>query len=227
MIITVGGIKGGAGKTTIATNFAIMRALEGRDVLLIDADDQETSTDFSNLRSQKRGGDACYTYNQLGGEAVRSQGLRMKEKYQDIVIDAGGRDTTSQRAALTISDILLLPFPPSSFDVWTIEKAEALVEEVRIINPNLQAYVFLNKAEASGDENAEASDYLRESEILTFIDTPIGNRKVFRKAASEGMAVVEYKPKNKDAISELETLFQRCYNVIITLKNRSPEAIGA
>ena len=35
MIITVGGIKGGSGKTTIATNLAVLRAQSGRDLLLV------------------------------------------------------------------------------------------------------------------------------------------------------------------------------------------------
>ncbi len=47
MIIVIGGIKGGSGKTTVATNLAVMRSGKGNDVLLIDADDQETSTDFT------------------------------------------------------------------------------------------------------------------------------------------------------------------------------------
>ena len=34
MIVVVGGIKGGSGKTTVATNLAIIRALSGKDVLL-------------------------------------------------------------------------------------------------------------------------------------------------------------------------------------------------
>ena len=40
MIILIGGEKGGTGKTTIATNLAAKRAMENRDVLLIDTDAQ-------------------------------------------------------------------------------------------------------------------------------------------------------------------------------------------
>ena len=38
MIITVGNTKGGVGKTTLAVQLAIARALAGRDVWLIDGD---------------------------------------------------------------------------------------------------------------------------------------------------------------------------------------------
>ncbi len=40
MIITIGNTKGGVGKTTLAVNLAIARALAGRDVWLIDGDRQ-------------------------------------------------------------------------------------------------------------------------------------------------------------------------------------------
>lgn len=95
MIIIAGGIKGGSGKTTVATNLAVIRARQGRDVLLIDADDQETATDFTNLRNERREGSAGYTSIKLTGAAVRTETLRLKPKYQDIIIDTGGRDTTS------------------------------------------------------------------------------------------------------------------------------------
>src|SRR3954467_9216473 len=104
MIIVVGGIKGGSGKTTIATNLAVIRSAENRNLLLIDADDQETATDFTILRNERNESGAGYTSIKLAGPAVRTQTQRLADKYDDIIIDTGGRDTTSQRAALTIAD---------------------------------------------------------------------------------------------------------------------------
>ena len=103
MISIVGGIKGGSGKTTVATNLCIMRAWAGRDVLLIDADDQETASDFTTLRNERTDGKAGYTSIKLTGPAVRTQTQRLADKYQDVIIDTGGRDTASQRAASTRS----------------------------------------------------------------------------------------------------------------------------
>jgi chromosome partitioning protein len=38
-IVAVGNVKGGVGKTTLAVNFTIARALTGRDTLLVDGDE--------------------------------------------------------------------------------------------------------------------------------------------------------------------------------------------
>ena len=209
MIILSGGTKGGVGKSTIATNLAIWRAKEGRDVLLIDADDQETSADFTALRTQTLG-DAGYTCTKLHGAGVHTEGRKLAQKYEDIIIDAGGRDTASQRAALVIADVVLIPFVPRSFDVWTLEPVGQMIEEARALNPKLTAYAFINRADFTGTENRDAADYIKDSKELVFLDAPLGYRKVFGKAASQGLSVIEYKPEDKKAIGE----FQELYNAV-------------
>lgn len=61
MIVVCGGIKGGSGKTTLATNLAVIRAAAGHDVLLVDADDQETASDFTIQRNAQTGDKAGYS----------------------------------------------------------------------------------------------------------------------------------------------------------------------
>ena len=212
MIITIGGIKGGSGKTTVATNLTVMRALAGRDVLLIDADDQETASDFTALRNERHEGGAGYTSIKLTGAAVRTETLRLKTKYEDIVIDTGGRDTTSQRAALSVSDALLVPFVPRSFDVWTLEKVAALVEEMRSANPHLRAYTFLNRADARGSDNNDAAEVLQDTSTLTLLTTSLGQRKAFGNAAAEGLAVTELRQSDPKANEEISALYRLIFD---------------
>lgn len=216
MIIVAGGIKGGSGKSTVATNLVVMRARQGRDVLLVDADDQETATDFTVFRNERTEGKAGYTSIRLAGPAVRTEILRLRDKYEDIIIDTGGRDTTSQRAALATANILLVPFVPRSFDIWTLEKVAVLVEEMRPANPELMAYVFLNRADPRGQDNNDAAEMLKDTETFSFLDAPLGSRKAFSNAAAQGMAVVELSPVDPKAIQEVSTLFQRVFNVKMT-----------
>jgi chromosome partitioning protein len=213
MIVIAGGIKGGSGKTTVATNLAIIRAAQGRDVLLIDADDQETSTDFTALRNEVLPEGAGYTGIKLSGAAVRTDTLKLSKKYDDIIIDTGGRDTTSQRAALSIADVILVPFVPRSFDVWTLEKVSKLVAEMRSANPTLRAYAFINRADPRGQDNEEAAEIIRDTEELSFIETPLGSRKAFSNAAAQGLAVTELKQQDAKAIDEIMILFRYVFDI--------------
>ena len=76
-------MKGGCGKTTIATNFAIARALAGRDALLVDADDQGSSADFTALRTEQLG-KAGHTVMRLRGREVRTEVEKLIGKFEDI-----------------------------------------------------------------------------------------------------------------------------------------------
>lgn len=219
MIVIAGGIKGGSGKTTIATNLAIIRASQSRDVLLVDADDQETATDFTNLRNERAASTARYTSIKLTGAAVRTETLRLAPKYQDIIIDTGGRDTASQRAALSVGDVLLVPFVPRSFDVWTLEKVGELVTEMRHANPGLKAFTFINRADPRGADNDEAGEALRDSTALQFLDMPLGARKAFGNAAAQGMAVTELKPDDPKAIEEITRLAKYVFDIQKISKN--------
>lgn len=220
MIYVVGGIKGGSGKTTVATNLAVALALEGRDVLLVDADDQETATDFSAWRNERTEGRTGYTSVQLTGQAAREELRRLASKFEDVVIDTGGRDTTSQRAALTVADLYLVPFNPRSFDVWTLEKVTRLIQEIQTVNPDLRSYAFLNRADPRGSDNDEAAEALRDTDVLQFLDAPLGNRKAYANAAAQGLGVLELHPEDRKASAEFRTLYQQITGQVPSTSSR-------
>lgn len=205
MILVVGNTKGGVGKTTVAVNLAILRTAAGRDVLLVDGDEQGTASLFTQLRADTLG-QPGYTSVVLQGAAVRTQVRQLASKYQDIIIDVGGRDTGSLRAALTVADALLVPVQPRSFDVWALDQVAALVKEAREINPDLRAMAFLNAADAQGRDNAEAQEALGEVAGIDGLSVMLVRRKAFPNAAAQGRAVTEMQPRDGKAIEELTTL---------------------
>jgi len=207
MIYTVGGIKGGSGKTTVATNLAVYLAHQGRDVIVVDADDQESATDFTSFRYQTLEGQLGYTAVKVTGRELNAQVARLATKCDDVVIDTGGRDTVSQRSALTVAQAYLVPFAPRSLDIWTLRKVENLVSEILPFNPNLVSLTFINKADARGNYKEETAELLRSSGVLGFLDSPLGNRISFANAASLGLGIVEVKPPDEKAINEFRALY--------------------
>ena len=210
MILSVGNIKGGVGKTTLAVNLAILRANAGRDVLLVDGDEQRTALTFTDLRSEQMG-QPGYTAVSLQGSALRTQVRQLASKYDDIIIDVGGRDTGSLRAALTITDTLLVPVQPRSFDIWAVDQMAELVAEAREINDHLRALIVLNAADAQGHDNEDAAQALNEIQGLEMLNAVIGRRKAFPNAAASGRAVTEYTPRDPKAVEELCNLLDIVY----------------
>ena len=217
MIIVVGGIKGGAGKSTIAANLAVRRATE-HNVLLVDGDDQETTALWASTRSANfREKSHNLTCIQIRGRAARDEVLKLSAHYQDTIVDVGGRDTTTQRAALTIANLMLIPIPPRGPDIWTLDKVAELLEDVRTVNPSLMAWAFLNRADASGTDNQDAMQIITDTPGIDLIPPKIGDRKAFPNAHTQGLSVIEVKPNDPKAIKELEELYQYCFSTNMVL----------
>lgn len=210
MILVLANPKGSVGKSTLAINIAIIRSLVGRDVLLVDGDEQRTALDFTELREQLVG-KAGYTAVALHGAALRTQVRQLTLKYDDIVIDVGGRDTGSLRAALTVANTVLIPVQPRSFDIWAVGQIAELVREAREINDALRALVVLNAADPQGHDNEEAAEVIREIDGLQLLDQQIGRRKAFPNAASAGRSVTEHIPRDPKACDEMQAVVSTVY----------------
>lgn len=218
MIVTVGGIKGGVGKSLISTNLVVIRShLKNKKVLLIDGDEQGTSVDWVGHRSGL-GIEVKWDTKKLIGSELRNSVLELKTGYNDVIIDCGGRDTESLRAALTISDKLLVPFQPKSFDIWTMNQVSQLVEEAKQVNPNLKAYSFINCGWYRGQDNKDALEILKQFSSIKVIPVVIGLRKAFSNATAEGLGIVELKPSDKKACTEIEALYRHVYGIKVMEK---------
>ena len=204
MIITVGGQKGGTGKTTIATELVIFLSQKG-NTLLVDADDQATATDFSNSRTDSLG-ETGYTTIQLREKALANELPKLINIYDYIIIDAGGYDSISQRYAISLSDKYLVVFKPESFALWTMEAVEEMINLSAAGNPKLKVYSCLNMGWPSGTDNDESAKLLEDSTVFSYLPHVIVRRKAFTDAGGDGLSVYERKPKDEKAQSEIKNL---------------------
>jgi chromosome partitioning protein len=214
MILTVGNTKGGVGKTTIAINLAVARALAGRDVWLIDGDSQGTAQTAISIRAEanRQPGIACASYSE--GTILRSQILQQRQKFEDIVIDVGARDSMALRAAIMLTDILLIPFQPRNFDVWALSDIVSLINEVNSMRDGLKCYAMLNMADPTNTtENKEAAETVADFPQLQYLPAILRRRKSFANAAGVGLCVYELSSKDKDvkACEELKELYSMLF----------------
>jgi chromosome partitioning protein len=213
MIILVGGEKGGPGKTTIAINLASIRTKTTDDLLLIDTDKQPTASYWCSVREDSQVSPRVASVQKFE-KSVRTETLALKEKYEDIIIDAGGRDSPELRGALLVADKAVFPLRPSQFDLWTLGRLNTLVETASEFNENLKAYIVINQAPANPaiKEVQEAKDLISEFDNLRLLKTHVCERIAFRRAAIQGMGVTEYKPADLKAVEEITSLYEEIFN---------------
>lgn len=213
MIVLIGGEKGGPGKTTIATNLAAMRTKKSEDLLLIDTDKQPTASYWCSLREDHQVQPRVASVQKFD-KSIRTETLALKAKYEDIIIDAGGRDSPELRGALLVATKAIFPLRPSQFDLWTLGRMNTLVETAREFNQDLKAFVVINQASPNPavKEVEEARELIQEFNNLTLLKTNICERIAFRRAAIQGMAVTEYKPEDNKAIEEMMSLYEEIFD---------------
>jgi chromosome partitioning protein len=190
-----------------------MRAAARREVLLVDTDKQGSASAWCAIRGENAQ-QPPVTCVQKFGKAIASDLRALARKYQDIVIDAGGRDSVELRAAMTVADRLYIPVQASQFDVWTLDAMNELVSQAVAINEGLRAFALLNRASTHPTvrEVQEARTTLRDYEHLEATTSIIRDRIAFRKAAREGRAVAELTDPDPRAVNEIQAFFNEVFD---------------
>lgn len=213
MLLVVANQKGGTGKTLLATNLSVLLAGERRTVRLLDADPQGTAARWAALRV--RAG-APPTVPCLRVEAGQLEGVARREAAagRDLVVDTGGRDSRELRTALLLADRLLVPFRPSQFDLWGLERMAALAAEARGINRRLTCLAVINLASTHPrvGEVEQTRRFLADRDGLRLARAVLHERVAYDRAARQGLAVTELKPANRRAGEEMRALYHEAFH---------------
>lgn len=199
MVIVFGSQKGGCGKSTLAINTACYLKREGKDVVLLDADIQQSAANWVRDREHaqlqevhciQRYGDIKNTLKDLAN------------RYEYIIVDVAGHDSKELRTAMLMADKLIVPFRPSQLDLDTLPHLSEVIDQAKIFNEKLKSYGLLTLAPTNpaNQERKQALDYLSDFPILIPLSAMIHERKVYRDVISQGKGVLE--SNNAKAIEE-------------------------
>lgn len=205
MIILIGSQKGGCGKSTLAINMSAYLANKAKDVVLVDADPQQSAanwlkdreeTDLPKVHCVQRYGDVKSTLKDLNS------------RYEYVVVDVAGHDSKELRTAMLVADIMIVPFRPSQLDLDTLPHLTEVIDQATSFNDSLKAFGLLTLAPTnpSVSEVQQAKDYLSDFPILSPLYSVIHDRKVYRDVTSIGKGVIE--SNNLKAIEEFTALMK-------------------
>lgn len=195
MITVIGNLKGGSGKSTVAFNLAIWRAMQNRPVRLLDLDPQRTLTDLVSVRTEES---YIPALDLLSPDSDLAQ---LRREAADVLIDVGASSFERMLEAIRNADAVLVPVVPGQADVWSTQRYLKIVQGER--RPECRVMLFLNRTDALGGskETREASVALNV--LMNMLDGVsvlpgrLGQRISFCRSLSEGLAVFELDPKSK------------------------------
>ena len=213
MITIVGCNKGGASKTTTATNLSVGLAKRGKDVCLVDADPQRSAAKWHAEREENSNPPTITLVEKLGSIASTLRGLN--EKYEHVIVDVAGRNSRELITGGMVADLIIAPHQNSQFDLDTLEELQDQLVNWRDHNPELQVRIYHAMASTNASvkekERAEFLAYLAEFPDFQVLQSVGFSRKVYKDAACEGLSVLE--TGNAIAAAEINALMQEVFNV--------------
>ncbi len=201
MIITIGSIKGGPGKTTTALNLAVAMAKDGADVICIDADKQMSLSKWFSYRECAL---SIHSASQLGDIARTLENFQ--SRYQHVICDVAGSDSEELSTALQVSDFLICPIEPSQLDLDTLPDFLKIIKYAKRYNRKLQVKYFLNRCQPiyTMDNTLEVAEILSDMDDIELLQAKVYINKQFVNAFSYGMSVLEVPKANKARTNFME-----------------------
>ncbi len=204
-VITVGNLKGGTGKSTIAVNLACALAEAGHKTLLLDADIQGTAS-LWHQKGELPIDLEAYPLN--GDQDIGSwvgHVLRCKTRCDRLVMDLPPQTGSGLASALLIADLFLVPVTPSSIDLCATGCALEVLQRARSVRGATKPACMLVPSRV---DRRTAFGRGIQGSLAQFgltIGPPIRQRSAYVRAFDTGQWIGDQAP-NSSALSEFRVL---------------------
>jgi chromosome partitioning protein len=183
--VLVANIKGGCGKTTVATHLAAAFAVAGSTSLLADADRQRSSLGWI---ARRPAGAA-----RLSGLDWTKEPGKVPAGTERLVIDAPAALRAKQVEELVrLADVIVLPVLPGAFDEQATLRFLGKLEELKAIAKGRKSVAVVGNRMRARTKAADRLDTFLAG-IGHGVVTRIRDSQVYADAASTGLSVFEMK----------------------------------
>jgi len=203
-ILSLAQIKGGCGKTTIASHIAGTLSNRGHSVVVVDCDNPQYSlTNWYHTGEAKKNIELVKV-NDADDilEAVKEH----DGKVDFILIDLAPRLKDITRAAVAMSDLTVIPVNVDMVEIWALKHTLDLMVEVEKKIPDFKYFVMTNKYQSHNENQQQMRDSIQNYFNCKLLDSTLGLRKAFPHALGHGVTVHDLNPKTPKAIEEMDGL---------------------
>ena len=193
-VITIAQQKGGAGKTTLAAQLAVVWALQGRRLALVDIDPQGSLAAWAELRRARLGAAKLgFDFAAVPGWRVGEWVERQAREAEFVIVDRPPHAELEARITLRAAGLVLVPLQPSPLDLWSSATTLRVARE-----ENRQLLAVLNRVPARSSLTETVIAALSRDGV-PLAATTLGSRVAFAQAMASGRGVVESAPASAAA----------------------------
>ena len=184
--IAVIALKGGSGKTTVASHIALGAHLRGLKTVVADTDPQRSATEV--LRARVGGGPTCV--GAIGASLFAAQIAAVGSGMDTMVIDTAAGAAEDVAQAIVVADFSLLVVRPTLMDIAAAVRTVDVIRRLR-----KPAMVVVNQAPPARDgiEPPSVKRAMRALELLRrpVVPTLLRSRAIYQSALETGRSAEE------------------------------------
>jgi chromosome partitioning protein len=211
-VIGIVQVKGGAGRSTVATNLAAMLSREA-STALVDCDmPQGTSMSWYALRQAQNPDDDLALATADGYKQLVDQEQRLNQSKDYIVLDAPPRIAEVTRAILMLSDLLIIPLGASAAEVWATTDLLETIEEAKKKRQQIDYRIMWNRYRAYTKSAVELSAAVHDEIDAPELASRFGHRVAFSDALACGKSADEW--HDPSAKAEVDALGREVMEIL-------------